>query len=36
MAALEEVFGLAFDGLSTEDGHGLWAQPTHAQLAVDP
>jgi lipoyl(octanoyl) transferase len=33
LAALEQVFGLAFDALSTDGGHGLWAQPTHARLA---
>jgi lipoyl(octanoyl) transferase len=33
-AALEEVFGLAFDELPAEDGHGLWQQPIHAQLAA--
>jgi lipoyl(octanoyl) transferase len=33
-AALEEVFDLAFDELPAEDGHGLWQQPIHAQLAA--
>jgi lipoyl(octanoyl) transferase len=33
VAALEEVFGLAFEALPAEDGHGLWAQPTHSRLA---
>jgi lipoyl(octanoyl) transferase len=31
--ALAEVFGLAFEELPAEDGHGLWQQPTHAALA---
>jgi lipoyl(octanoyl) transferase len=33
-AALEEVFGLAFEELPVEDGHGLWPQPLHEKLAV--
>jgi lipoate-protein ligase B len=32
-AALEEVFGLAFEDLPAEDGHGLWPQPIHRELA---
>src|SRR5215210_8059873 len=32
--ALEEVFDLTFSELPTEDGAGLWAQPTHAKLAA--
>ena len=34
IAALGEVFGLTFEELPAEDGHGLWAQPTHAKLAA--
>jgi lipoyl(octanoyl) transferase len=33
-AALEEVFGLAFEELPAEDGPGLWAQPLHERLAT--
>jgi lipoyl(octanoyl) transferase len=33
-AALEEVFDLALEPLPADDGHGLWAQPIHAQLAT--
>jgi lipoyl(octanoyl) transferase len=33
IAALEEVFGLEFEGLPADEGAGLWAQPTHAKLA---
>ena len=33
-AALEEVFGLTFEELPAEDGHGLWSQPLHEKLAV--
>ena len=33
IAALAEVFGLQFEELPTEEGHGLWPQPVHAQLA---
>ena len=32
-AALEEVFGLAFEELPAEDGAGLWPQPVHERLA---
>jgi lipoyl(octanoyl) transferase len=32
--ALEEVFDLAFEPLPAGDGHGLWPQPIHAQLAA--
>jgi len=32
-AAFGEVFGLDFEDLPAEDGHGLWPQPLHAQLA---
>jgi lipoyl(octanoyl) transferase len=33
-AALEEVFGLAFEELPADDGHGLWQQPVHATIAA--
>ncbi|MDQ2911454.1 MAG: lipoyl(octanoyl) transferase LipB [Actinomycetota bacterium] len=33
IAALEEVFGLSFEKLPAEDGHGLWPQPVHGQIA---
>ncbi len=33
-AALEQVFDLSFEPLSTEDGHGLWPQPVHERLTV--
>jgi lipoyl(octanoyl) transferase len=32
-AALEEVFGLAFESVPADDGPGLWPQPRHAALA---
>ena len=32
--ALEEVFGLTFEELPAEDGHGLWPQTLHEKLAV--
>ena len=32
-AALGEVFGLELEELPAEDGHGLWGQPVHSQLA---
>jgi lipoyl(octanoyl) transferase len=32
--ALAEVFDLSFEELPADDGHGLWAQPVHAQLAA--
>jgi lipoate-protein ligase B len=35
-AALEEVFGLAFDELPAEDGAGLWPQPLHDRLTAKP
>jgi lipoyl(octanoyl) transferase len=31
--ALAEVFGLTFEQLPADAGHGLWAQPVHAKLA---
>jgi lipoyl(octanoyl) transferase len=33
-AAIEEVFALVLEPLPAEDGHGLWSQPVHAQLAA--
>jgi lipoyl(octanoyl) transferase len=33
-AALSEVFGLELEPLPADDGHGLWDQPVHAQLAA--
>ena len=33
VAALAEVFGLAFDELPADGGIGLWTQPVHAELA---
>jgi lipoyl(octanoyl) transferase len=33
-AALAEVFELELEPLPADDGHGLWAQPVHAQLAA--
>jgi lipoyl(octanoyl) transferase len=33
-AALAEVFDLELEPLPAEDGHGLWQQPVHAQLAA--
>jgi lipoyl(octanoyl) transferase len=35
-AALEGVFGLDLEPLPAEEGHGLWSQPVHAQLASSP
>jgi lipoyl(octanoyl) transferase len=32
--ALSEVFGLFFEELPTEEGHGLWSQPIHGHLAA--
>ena len=32
--ALAEVFGLSFEELPAEDGHGLWSQPIHGNLAT--
>ena len=32
--ALAEVFDLQLEPLPAEDGHGLWPQPVHAQLAA--
>jgi lipoyl(octanoyl) transferase len=36
VAALEEVFDLAFDELPAEEGHGLWPQPVHAKVSAKP
>jgi lipoyl(octanoyl) transferase len=33
-AALADVFGLQLEPLPADDGHGLWQQPIHAQLAA--
>jgi lipoyl(octanoyl) transferase len=33
-AALADVFGLELEPLPAEDGHGIWSQPVHAQLAA--
>ncbi len=32
--ALGEVFSLSFEKLPSEDGHGLWSQPIHEELAT--
>jgi lipoyl(octanoyl) transferase len=32
--ALGEVFGLSFEELPADDGHGLWSQPIHGNLAA--
>ena len=32
-AALGEVFGLELEGLAAGEGHGLWPQPVHGELA---
>jgi lipoyl(octanoyl) transferase len=34
VAALAEVFGLAFEELPADEGPGLWAQPAHTKLAA--
>jgi hypothetical protein len=31
---VEQVFGLTFEELPAEDGHGLWPQPLHEKLAT--
>ncbi len=33
-AALEAVFGLELEELPADEGHGLWPQPIHGQLAA--
>jgi lipoyl(octanoyl) transferase len=33
-AALAEVFGLTLEPIPADDGHGLWNQPIHRQLAT--
>jgi lipoyl(octanoyl) transferase len=33
-AALEEIFGLAFEEVPAEEGGGLWPQPRHAALSL--
>jgi lipoyl(octanoyl) transferase len=32
--ALADVFGLVLEQIPAEDGHGLWNQPIHRQLAT--
>jgi lipoate-protein ligase B len=32
--ALADVFGLSFEELPADDGHGLWSQPIHGNLAA--
>jgi len=32
--ALADVFDLSFEELSADDGHGLWSQPIHGNLAT--
>jgi lipoyl(octanoyl) transferase len=32
--AFGEVFGLSFEELPADDGHGLWSQPIHGNLAA--
>jgi hypothetical protein len=32
--AFAEVFGLELEKIPAEDGHGLWNQPIHGQLAA--
>jgi lipoyl(octanoyl) transferase len=32
--ALADVFGLELEEIPADDGHGLWAQPIHGQLAT--
>jgi lipoyl(octanoyl) transferase len=32
-AAIAEVFGLELEELPAADGHGLWPQPMHSELA---
>jgi lipoyl(octanoyl) transferase len=34
-AALEAVFGVRFEELPADDGHGLWPQPVHEQLGAN-
>jgi lipoate-protein ligase B len=34
LEALAEVFELELEELPADAGHGLWAQPVHAQLAA--
>ena len=33
-AAIAEIFGLELEELPAEDGHGLWSQTIHGQLAA--
>jgi hypothetical protein len=32
--AVADVFGLELEEIPADDGHGLWAQPIHRQLAA--
>ena len=32
--AFAEVFGLTFEAIPADEGHGLWSQPIHGQLAA--
>jgi lipoyl(octanoyl) transferase len=32
--AFAEVFGLTFEAIPADEGHGLWSQPIHRQLAA--
>ena len=32
-AALAEVFDLTLEQIPADEGHGLWSQPIHGQLA---
>ena len=34
LEALAEVFELELEDLPADEGHGLWPQPLHAQLAT--
>ncbi|HXV57633.1 MAG TPA: lipoyl(octanoyl) transferase LipB [Gaiellaceae bacterium] len=36
VAALEEVFGLAFEEVPADDGAGLWPQPLHEKISAKP
>jgi lipoyl(octanoyl) transferase len=36
VAALGEVFDLAFEELPAEEGHGLWPQPVHEKVSAKP
>ena len=34
LEALAQVFGLELEDLPADEGHGLWPQPVHEQLAA--